>query len=277
MLTPVMLQSQARSGTTIFMLILSCTKDVYFTHEYPFEERDLTYMVRLVNMATKPIDRKLRNELLNPNIDALRGYPFTGVGDFFDNSDAARRNLFLTLWRAYSASAETKGSYKYYAEKAVPDVAAQVENYIGSKNIFLIRDPRATFNSILQFDEKRGNYAFGRQEGEPVTEYAERFCSWHRILMQRFAAIEPSDSRFKLRYEDLMQDLAAAVDKIEAFLDTTIDRQKLKRDFGAFIGRHATSDSARSSVNGWREKLPADVTSLITERLGEELAMLDYA
>ncbi|MDB5556150.1 MAG: hypothetical protein JWL86_6134 [Rhizobium sp.] len=277
MLTPVMLQSQARSGTTVFMLILSCAKDIYFSHEYPFEERDLNYMVRLVNLATRPIERKLRNELLKPNMDALRGYPYVGAGDFFDNSDAAKRNLFLTLWRGYSTNARKNGSYRYYAEKVVADVAEQVDTFIGTKSIFLMRDPRAVFNSILQFDEKRGYYAFGRQEGEPVTEYAARFCSWQKAPMQQFAALEPGDSRLKLRYEDLMQGLAAAVGNIEAFLDTTIDRSKLKRDFGAFIGRHATSDSASSSVSGWREKLPADVASLITERMGEELALLDYA
>lgn len=277
MLTPVMLQSYPRSGTTVFMLILSCSKDVYFCHEYPFEERDLTYMMRLVNLATRPIERKLRSEILNPGIDALRGYPFVGAGDFFDSSDAAKKNLFLTLWRGYSTSARKNGSYRYYAEKVVADVAGQVDAYIGSKNIFLMRDPRAVFNSILQFDEKRGYYAFGRQEGEPATEYAARFCLWQKGSMRRFAAMEPGDSQFKLRYEDLMQDISATVGKIEAFLDTTIDREKLKRDFGAFIGRHATSDNARSSVIGWREKLPADVAGIITERMSEELALLGYA
>jgi hypothetical protein len=277
MLTPVMLQSQARSGTTAFMLILTCAADVYFSHKYPFEERDLTYIARLVNLATRPIEQKLRNELLNPKFDALRGYPFTGAGDFFDNSDVARRNLFLTLWGGYSASAQKTGTYKYYAEKMMPDVADQVGAFIESKSIFLIRDPRAIFNSILQFDEKRGYHAFGRTEGEPLIEYAERFCSGHKIVMQRFCAAQTSDSQFKLRYEDLMQDVFATVGKIEAFLNTSIDREKLKRDFGAFIGRHATSDSARSSISGWREKLPGDVSSLIAERLGEELALLDYA
>lgn len=277
MLTPVMLQSQARSGTTVLMLILSCAQDVYFSHEYPFEERDLTYMMRLVNLATKPIERKLRSEFLNPRIDALRGYPFTGASDFFENSDAARKNLFLTLWRGYSTSARKNGSYRYYAEKVAPDVVAHVDTYIGSKTIFLMRDPRAIFSSILQFDEKRGYFGFGRQDGEPVIEYAARFCSWQKMPMQQFAATEPDDRRFKLRYEDLMQDLSAAVGEVEAFLDTSIDREKLKRDFGAYIGRHATSDNARASISGWREKLSEDVARLIAELLSEELALLDYA
>lgn len=277
MLTPLMLQSTARSGTTAFMLILSCAKDVCFRHEYPFEERDLTYITRLVTLATRPVKPELRSELLSPGIDALRGYPFVGVGDFFENSDAAKRNLFLTLWQGYSASAQKNGSYRYYAEKVVADVAQQVDTYIEAKSVFLMRDPRAIFNSILRFDEKRGYYAFGRQEGEPVIEYAERFCAWRKSAMQRFAAIEPSEGRLKLRYEDLMANLPAAVGQIEAFLDTTIDWEKLKRNFSAFVDLHATSNSASSSLSGWREKLPADVVNLITERTGEELALLGYA
>lgn len=276
MLTPIMLQCHARSGSTVFMLILSCVEGVYFCNEYPFEERDLTYMVRLVNLATKPVDKTLRNDFLNPNLDTLRGYPYHGAGDFFDNTQDARKNLFLTLWEGYSASARKKGDYKHYAEKVAFDIPQQVNRYIGAKNIFLIRDPRAVFNSILEFDEKRGYYAFGRQEGEAVADFAERFCLGQKALMRHFSSVEPGENQLKLRYEDLIQDLLSTVREIEAFLGCGIDMDRLKREFAAFSGLHATSPTAVASVDEWRKKLPEDVKALLTERMGEELALLGY-
>jgi hypothetical protein len=277
MLTPIMLQCHARSGSTVFMLILSCADGVYFSNEYPFEERDLTYVVRLVNLATKPIDKTLRNGFLSPYLDALRGYPYHGAGDFFDATDEARKNLFLTLWEGYSASARKKGDYKYYAEKVAFDIPQQVNRYIGAKNISLLRDPRAVFNSILEFDEKRGYYAFGRQEGETVTDFAERFCLGQKALMRHFSSVEPSENQLKLRYEDLIQNLPSTVRAIEAFLGCSIDKDRLKREFAAYSGLHATSPTAVASVDAWRTKLPDEVKVLLTERMGEELALLGYA
>ena len=276
MLTPIMLQSYARSGSTAFMLILSCADSIHFCDEYPFEERDLTYMVRLVNLASRPIDRKRRSELLDPNLAALHGYPYTGANDFFGDTLAAKKNLFLALWNGYSASAREKGDYRFYAEKVALDIPQHVNRYIDAKNIFLIRDPRAVLNSILEFDEKRGYYAFGRQESESVIAFAERFCAGQKGFMRRFSLMEADERTIKLRYEDLMHDLLSAVRQIEEFLGCSIDLDKLRQKFGAFSGFHATSQTAISSIDDWRTKLDDDVMSLMTERLSEELALLGY-
>lgn len=274
MLTPILVRTFPRSGSTLMMKILSCAADMQFSRVYPYEERDLTYIMRLVNTATSPLEKVLRTEVLGWPM-TIRGYPFEPSCDFFNDTDEARRNLFLNLWGGYSQSVRKDGDFNFYAEKIGAGIENQVRSYIGSRTIALFRDPRGVFNSILKFDAKRGYFGFGRAEGDTDIQYAARFCDYQKSHLGDSIWTTDSEDVLRLSYETLMQSFLPCLEKIEAFIGTTLDREMMRTELSAHI-EHTTSTNALSSVDEWKTDLAPEVIDLITTTLADDMRALGY-
>jgi hypothetical protein len=194
------------------------------------------------------------------------------------------RSRINAFYRQVARSAG-KQKPRYFAEKCVPrsPAYAQVlrEIYPGAREIFLVRDFRDVFCSILAFNERLGYPWFGREKVASDEEYARR------VLSRNYQALvrgwnERSQSAFLLRYEDLVLEPESTLRSVLSFLnlgradgllgvllDAPADERRKEY-------RHGTSATAKDSIGRWRKDLEPSLKAVCNEAFGESLATFGY-
>jgi len=275
-LTPIITFAQGRSGTTLAMYILSCSKDIYFHKEYPFESRDLLYLLRLAQVCTSA-NESITNggDLYRNDLNSIGRYPFSTNCTFLAQAEKSTPLVLKALWAGYSAEARKVSSSRYYAEKMPPIIYPIIKDLIDCKHIFLFRDPRAEMLSIMRFNKQRQVLGFGWQDGETPEQFATRLCVRRSKNMKDLIKIKNNESHFKILYEDLISHFSAALDDLEDYLQIKFDREKLHAGLSSF-SHHMTSIDAIKSLNDWKHALPEDVKEIFSTQLKDELASFGY-
>ena len=283
MITPIMLRSFGRSGSTLLMQVLGSSSNVIFDREYPFEKRHLTYLHRVASVASS---ESSNSEDWNPDtiFDSKLNrvgpipYPETSIVD----RESLRTDYLLRLWNGFSAQAKAKASGTfdskrplYYAEKVVHDICDDVNSVVGAKNIFLFRDPRDEFLSIKSFNQKRGFNGFGWGEDDSDESYALRLCNMRRNFMRHISSIEQDGRRFVIRYEDFINDPHTWTKKIGDWLSLDLNYSAVEAKQSS-VAHHITSKNIADSVERWKAELSSNVLDIFTREIGEELLSLGY-
>lgn len=275
-LSPVLVRTTGRSGSTLMMHLLSCSDDIWFHKKYPFEARDLSYLFRVANVCTCASEKQTKvNDVLRPKLNLIGRYPYQTSSSYLSNGKESLSLMIKDLWRGYSREVHNVAPYRFYAEKVVEDAAVFLNGILPCKNLFLIRDPRAEMLSILRFNEKRKTLGFGWEPGETAEEFALKLCGRRRNRMRDLASIENNDQCIVIYYEDLIQNFESKVSIIESFLDTKICRDKLQAGLSSF-SNHMTSSDAIKSIDEWKHELTDNIKQIFSLQLKDELAALGY-
>lgn len=281
-LTPIMVRTFGRTGSTLLMQILGTSDQILFEKEYPFEHRYLTYaynMARMVGSSPRSDDEWNNDSLFQCRSDSVGSLPY-GVTNLIDK-DKLGPYTFVSLWEQFSQSMREVAHCEYgkdyfYAEKVPSECADYANEYLGARNIFLLRDPRDEMVSIMSFNQKRGFRSFGWTEDDTDVSYAQKMCNNRRYFMQHMFKAKDSKRRINVRYEDLISKGQEEVERLS-------DWAGVKMSFEAAMSnsdiqsRHMTSKDSASSVERWRGELSSEVQNIFSHELGEELNNLGYA
>ena len=281
-LTPILLRTSGRSGSTLLMQLLATSERVLFERRYPFEHRYLCHAFQLARMIRLPFadDGTWNNEMLFHGAERRVGPLPYGELDALDR-DAVADAAFARLWDAYSAGLRERAglpadAFACYAEKVPQPVAEAAVAHLGARNLFLLRDPRDEMASIKAFNAKRGYAAFNWQPDDDDLSYARKICSDRRGFLQHLVGFEASERRHFLRYEDLVARPADETRRLSDWLGVELDHGRAAGD-ASIRAVHMTAPDAAASVGRWRTELGPDVHALFRDELGDELDRLGYA
>lgn len=269
---------EGRTGSTLLMQVLGTAPEIAFDRVYPFENRYLAYLSRLVRLATGQFDPASGWGMM----ELLRGSELeAGVMPFTPQSlDPAefRRQLTVHVWQAFSRSAESFAGQplRYYAEKTVGNSAELLaEAGVAFKMINLVRDPRDILVSIRAFDMKRGMFGFGRTADQSDQEYLAFMV---RGMADNLAEMEKAAERFDVllvRYEDLVTDLSGTARRLSDFIGVDLDVSDPSRLEG-HLEPHATSSSPPASIGRWRTEMASADAQQVEAVLSGHLLRLGY-
>lgn len=282
MLTPIMVRTFGRTGSTMLMQILGSQPRVCFERAYSFEHRYLSYAYNLARVASaQPANGDdWNNEVLNRGDSSRIGpLPYKSV-EAMD-----RPRLFDTLFRSVwqGLSTEMRASARigadvpaFYAEKTPYAVAEAATTALGGRNLFLLRDPRDEMVSTRSFNAKRGYCAFDWRPDDSDASYARRLCESRRGFLQHLRTLQTDEQTIAVRYEDLALETEATVRRLGDWLGAPLDPRAARAD-KRILKRHSTSRDAAASVERWRSELSGEVQAIFATEIGTELAGVGYA
>jgi hypothetical protein len=290
-LAPIMVTAMGRSGTTMLMHALAASSEVVVGGSYPYELGFGRYWMHAAKVLSDPADPNS-----GPSVDAfqhdLAGLP---ANPFFSSqldsplvgwlaesqpslsAEFAQRSLD----GVYGALAGGTATARYFAEKFSPSYAQSVawELYPQrAREIFLVRDFRDVFSSIVAFNRKRGFEAFGRGESSDDLDFVRRLGGTARKLLQEWE--DRRDMAHFVRYEDLVTDPGAAFSGIAAYLE--LDPAAVESMVAAIgessksMEQHRTAADPAASMGRWREDLAAEVAAACEEAFAEPLEAFGY-
>jgi hypothetical protein len=260
------------------MHALACSDAITFEKRYPFEERELTYLVRVAETvagAGSAVHPMPREAVLSGRERTLGACPYLGSNRYLYAGQESVKRLFKDLWMGFSREALNTRPARYYAEKVANDVPPLVNEVLLAKNILLVRDPRAEMLSIMKFNRQRGYAGFGWLPDDDAERFAHRLCTMRRPFLREAARCDENPRRMVLRYEDIVLDSNGFLARVQRFLDVEIDAALFHERLGDFR-YHMTSASARDSVTAWRNELPQQAAEIIQQGLTQELNDLGY-
>ncbi|QRZ21195.1 hypothetical protein H9L11_08070 [Vibrio sp. sp1] len=283
MLTPIMLRSFGRSGSTLLMQVLGTNDNVIFDRDYPCETRHLTYLYRLASLPSQAFNNDKnwnQDSLFDKNLDRLGSIPFS-------NTDIIRRDnlkegYLKHLWAAFSREALLNSNDSvdpskpcYYAEKVVQDICNDVNSNMAAKNLFLIRDPRDEFLSIKSFNKKRNFNGFGWNENDTDESFALKLCQMRKQFLIHLNAVQKDDRRIVVKYEDFLSSPIEGTSELSEWLNLELDYSKISNPSEQFKD-HITSNNVNDSLFRWKKELPKEILNIFKDNIGKELELLNY-
>lgn len=272
-----MLRSFGRSGSTMLMQLLGSSDEISFHRKTPYEERYLSYFARLSALTAMPPDNSdgWGHEAVNSGVLTRLG-PIPYNGDEYFSREKFQIDVFKALWAAFSLRIkETEPEANFYAEKVSPVIAEVVNKNCYSKNIFLIRDPRDEFLSIVSFNKKRQRNAFGWRKDDTEKTFARRLCSQRIARLNFLARFEQEDRKYLIQYENLILDPYVEVKKLSEWLGVELNWDSLIAQKEAHLS-HMTSATPEDSVMRWKSEMSDDIKEIFSCELGSALNALGY-
>jgi hypothetical protein len=182
------------------------------------------------------------------------------------------------------AAGQGQTNVRYMAEKHRADNLPWLvwELYPKAKEIFLVRDFRDVFSSMLAYNKKFGRRAFGPAHIETDEQFAE-FLRNSTIKNLSRSWPKRQDRAHLIRYEDLISrphDTLRGVlaylelDASEAIVGSMIDRASAENPE---MKQHLTSSDVATSLGRWRSSLSPELQSVANAAFGDVLQQFGYA
>ena len=212
-LQPLMLTTMGRAGTTWTMRLLSEHPEIVVHRWHPYELRTARYWWHMLKTLSEPRDpyHSAQADHFQTNKQWVGYNPFypepiavtPGLGEWMGREyieDLARfcqRSAEETYLRIAAGQGQT--NVTYMAEKHRADNLPWLvwELYPKAKEIFLVRDFRDVYSSMLAFNQKFGRRAFGPRTSKP-TRTSPRSCATARSAISaapgRSGRIAPTSS-----------------------------------------------------------------------------------
>jgi hypothetical protein len=287
---PILVNSLGRSGSSLLMRLLAQHPDIVIQSPHPFEGRLAKFYVNqllqryaeyLAGETNDPPDNLqavnmhwLHHELSQHEslIEQYSQLDFNALGDF----------VLQAIDRAYDLVDESEATHKplsrYYAEKSGSGHTARLmmELYPEGQEIFLVRDFRDMYCSMLQFSQQRQTDDFGWQ-----SEHADDYMD---IVAERVEQLRVSfESRKKiplvLRYEDLLTKPRDVLQQLLNDMDLTHHENTINNMVNAMnnpVNGHITSKSAYESIQRWKKELNRKQQSRINMIMQQSLSTFGY-
>ena len=284
-LSPLLVVAAGRSGTTMMMQHLARHPEIVLADRYPFEMKFVSYYADAFRVLMSETDRKrsLHPDALGKNAFSIGFNPYHRrslhsfiktprvIDDYFDRAmpDTLVRAFGEIIGGYYERVQQDQGktTARFFAEKAGPfdTIRDGARLFAGqSHEILLVRDPRDILCSANSFWNARKDAAI--RNIAVITHRLEK------------AQSEASSQTLVVRYEDLVTDQQATLDRIWGFLGVASDFGSAdeKADSRLF-SRHGTSKSPAASIGRWRKELSGDEIRECASVFGSFLDRFGYA
>lgn len=280
-LTPLLLRTFGRTGSTLMMQLLGTSTRVCFERQYPFEHRYLSYVFQLARVASikyKPNPTWNNMVMFHGESDLVGPLPYEDV-KAIDRSKMSDR-MFVSLWKEFSIAMRSAANIDesvegFYAEKAPARLCDPSHRLLRARSIFLLRDPRDELVSIMSFNKKRGFLSFGWQEDDTEQSYAKRMIHSRKRFMIQFLETVQSPRAITVKYEDLVTNGHHEAQRFSDWLDVELDYDKASSN-SSVRSEHMTSSDPAASVGRWRKELGQDTQDIFRREMAEQFEALGY-
>jgi hypothetical protein len=282
-LTPILLSSNGRSGTTMLMQEFATHPDIAVANAYPFEFKLTSYYASAWHVLTQPTytpsgaeiefaARATKDMLIGRNpwnrpelLNSFGGPHAAGlIGKVFP--DRLARFFCSLVDESYEIVAtRNEKSPHFFAEKSPLDEPVRQSCRIlfpYLREIVLIRDPRDYLCSAKQFWKHDIDEVIATQATELPKIIKIRDEARQDVLI--------------VRYEDLVLDPGETRERLYAFIgcDAAFRPHSIKVD--AVPEAHKTSASARNSIGRFRTELDSATLATCNEAFGAFMKAFDY-
>jgi hypothetical protein len=297
-LQPLMLTTLGRAGTTWTMRLLSEHPRLIVHRWHPYELRTARYWMHAFKVLTEPKDpyRSAQADVFQNDKSWSGHNPFypepvsttPGMREWFGRTHVEQTAAFCqrTAEECYRRIGAAQGQEHaaYFAEKHRADGLPWLywELYPKAKEIFLVRDFRDVFSSMLAFNAKQGRRVFGHDRLADDAEFA-RFLRNGPVRLLAKNWPKRRDRAHLIRYEDLIQQPTETLRGILAYLeleadDAVVDGMLARAgEENPDSRRHITSSEVSTSIGRWRQSLDPATQAVCNEVFGDVLEQFGYA
>lgn len=294
-LEPLVVDSSARSGTTMTMALLASSPEVAMDRTHPYEHAYFAWLTEWTSVADSvewDLERwnwpelawrqsgRAGNGLVGPPPWIPRP-----LWDVERPGEEMGPRLLRAAWREFSeqAIARTRrdlgapqARVRYHAEKATSAARLRELSRHPIRALVLYRDPRDIWLSTLAFDEARGFRGFGRPAGEEGEDaWFERFLAIQADRLRATIAERGRGDSLLIAYEDLVSQPEATAERLGEWLGVELDPAAPARELERHSS-HATSPSPAMSIARWRRELEPRLSERFVAVMGPELRELGY-
>lgn len=296
-LQPLMLTTMGRAGTTWTMRLLSEHPEIVVHRSHPYELRVARYWWHMLKTLAEPRDpyHSAQAERFQTNKLWVGYNPFypdpiavtPGLGEWMGRgyveelAHFCQRSAEQTYLRI--AAGQGQPSARYMAEKHRADNLPWLvwELYPKAKEIFLVRDFRDVYSSMLAYNKKFGRRTFGPPHIESDEEFAQYLRnSTIRNLSRSWP--KRQDRAHLLRYEDLITQpqptLRAILEYLELDASDATIAAMLERasEENPEMKQHLTSTDVSTSLGRWRTSLSPELQTAANLAFGDVLQQFGY-
>lgn len=270
---------EGRTGSTLLMKLLGTSDAIGFDREYPYENRYLAYLTRMVEHLGEPPASVAGwdvGQLLEGPRNLIGPLPFKpGLLD----ASHLQQSATFHLWQAFSESVHaTRGGRltRYYAEKGWGSSLSLLESAgISCDVINLVRDPRDVVASVRAFDNRRGYFGFGRVDGQSDEDYLRWLLQTMKRNLADMSARPAGPRTLLVRYEDLVSELGNVATRLGGWLGVDLSAERALRGSRDYR-HHATTTTPTASIGRWRSDLSTDEVGQIQDALHDEMVHFGY-
>jgi hypothetical protein len=284
---PLLISTLGRTGSTWVMHLLAQHPDVSSYRPFAFEARALEYWVSVLRSLGRPssalqilaadfsvpnwwvgegpplpIDDVQDPEILvwlsGTSVERLAAFCRSQVEGFYDTFTKGREGGSHELDPAGDSIAPRGFIEKVSGSPGINRLA--LELWPRGRELFLVRDFRDMFASMLAFNRKKGQAGFGRHQVGSDAALASALRESIVALRGQLAA--RSDRAVLLRYEDVIRDPERTTAGLlrdlqlpdsEGIVRTMLDDARQTSRVGQ--SEHRTTSDAEASIGRWRRDL----------------------
>ena len=296
-LQPLMLTTMGRAGTTWTMRLLSEHPEIVVHRWHPYELRTARYWWHMLKTLSEPRDpyHSGQADRFQTNKQWVGYNPFypepiavtPGLGEWMGRDyveDLARfcqRNAEEAYLRI--AAGQGQSNVRYMAEKHRADNLPWLvwELYPKAKEIFLVRDFRDVYSSMLAYNVKFGRRAFGPEHIETDEDFA-RFLRNSTIKNLSRSWPKRQERAHLIRYEDLItrphEILRGVLDylELEASDKTVAGMLERASAENPEMKQHLTSQDVSNSLGRWKSSLTPELQAVANDAFGDVLQQFGY-
>jgi hypothetical protein len=297
-LQPLMLTTMGRAGTTWTMRLLSEHPEIVVHRVHPYELRTARYWWHMLKVLSEPRDPYHSAQADQFQTNKL----WIGYNPFYPEPIGLTPGLLDWMGREYVeelarfcqrmaeqtylriAAGQDQSHPRYMAEKHRADNLPWLvwELYPQAKEIFLVRDFRDVFSSMLAYNRKFGRRAFG----PPHIESDEQFAQFLRnSTIRNLSRSWPKrqERAHLIRYEDLITRPAEVLRGVLEYLELDasaamvagmIERASAENPE---MQQHLTSSDVTTSLGRWRTSLSPEMQTVANAAFGDVLQQFGYA
>jgi hypothetical protein len=296
-LQPLMLTTMGRAGTTWTMRLLSEHPEIVVHRWHPYELRTARYWWHMLKTLSEPRDphHSAQADHFQTNKQWIGYNPFypepiavtPGLGEWMGKEyveDLARfcqRSAEETYLRIAAGQGQT--NVRYMAEKHRADNLPWLvwELYPKAKELFLVRDFRDVYSSMLAFNRKFGRRSFGPAHIQSDEEFAQ-FLRGSTIRNLSRSWPKRQERAHLIRYEDLITKPQETLQGVLAYLeldasDATIAGMLERASAeNPEMKRHLTSSDVSTSLGRWKTSLTPELQTVANSAFGDVLQQFGY-
>lgn len=298
LLQALIVNSIGRTGTTWVMRLLQEHERIAIYPHYPHEARVASYWAHSVFKAQElhpqspdhlqAVNRDWINQQMcqTPQLEQWFRRTYQEQLAAFCRSNIEHVYVQFAQQQGKSLEKQAKNSQEpvYFAEKFGPGYVPNLlwELYPQAREIVLVRDFRDMYCSILKFTDKpETQHDFGRNAKLSEAEFVRNTAARIKQLVNSWQ--QRQDKVYLLRYEDLILEPEATLEKLLAYLRLDNSPKQISRLLkkaskdSDHMKSHRTSSSVKASIGRWQQDLDDTQKALVNEHFGEYLQLFDYA
>jgi hypothetical protein len=280
-LAPLTLSGLGRSGTTWLMRMLGAHPQIVVHDRHPYESRLCGYWMHAARVLAQPSPQQGRASAYAFAADPwhLPSLPYYYLGPRHHSLSPAQarvddwlghgqvqavlgfaQDMVDAFYRTYGGAEAL-----FFAEKGDPTGCAtwMIEQlYPQAHEVFLVRDFRDVFVSVLAFNRRRGFDSFGRELVDTDLQYLDVLACRAQAVLDDWT-VRSRHGALLLRYEDLVRDRRSTLGHLVSSLGLTDSPGTVEAMLQAGArtdddtSRHRTSTDADASVGRWQDLSPS--------------------